>query len=55
VDTFTDRLDTVLRDRRRARAMGQSGRRQVSEAWTVETMLDRLDALYTRCTTDRVA
>ncbi|MEY4070804.1 MAG: hypothetical protein RL721_1418 [Candidatus Eisenbacteria bacterium] len=55
VDAFTDRLDTVLRDRRRARAMGQSGRRQVSEAWTVETMLDRLDALYTRCTTDRVA
>lgn len=55
VDAFTSRLDTVLRDRLRARAMGQLGRTQVSDAWTVETMLDRLDALYTRCTADKAA
>ncbi len=55
VDAFTARLDTVLRDRLRARAMGQAGRSQVSDAWTVETMLDRLDALYTRCTADKAA
>lgn len=55
VDAFTGRLDTVLRDRQRARAMGQLGRTQVSDAWTVETMLDRLDALYTRCTADKAA
>ena len=55
VDALTARLDTVLRDRRRARAMGLVGRQQVTEAWTVETMLDRLDAMYTRNTQDRVA
>ena len=55
VDKLTARLDTVLRDRLRARAMGRVGRQQVTEAWTVETMLDRLDAMYTRNTKDRVA
>jgi len=45
----------VLRDRRRARAMGLVGRQQVTEAWTVETMIDRLDAMYTRNARDRVA
>jgi hypothetical protein len=39
----------------RARAMGRIGRQQVTDAWTVETMLDRLDAMYTRNTKDRVA
>ena len=55
VDKLTARLDTVLRDRLRARAMGRVGRQQVTDAWTVETMLDRLDAMYTRNTKDRVA
>lgn len=55
VEAFTHRLDLLLCDRARCRAMGRSGRAQVSEAWTVETMLDRLDLLYQRCSTDRAA
>lgn len=54
IDAFTARLDQVLRDRRRSRAMGRLGRQQVGQAWTVETMVERLDALYTRCA-DKVA
>lgn len=55
VEAFTSRLDTVLGDRLRASAMGQLGRSQVSDAWTVETMLDRLDAMYTRVSADKAA
>ena len=55
VEAFGHRLDLLLCDRARCRAMGLSGRDQVSQAWTVETMLDRLDVLYQRCSTDRAA
>ncbi len=55
VDAFTGRLDQVLRDRRRARAMGRCGRSQISTEWTVQTMLERLDALYRRCAAERAA
>ena len=48
VDTFTRRLDTLLRERDRARALGEAGRQRVSEQWEVETMLERLDDLYQR-------
>jgi glycosyltransferase involved in cell wall biosynthesis len=48
LDRFTQRLDTLLKDRMLASALGRAGRDQVSEAWTVETMLDRLDQLYQR-------
>jgi glycosyltransferase involved in cell wall biosynthesis len=55
VDAFTARLDTLLGDRVRARALGDAGREQVSDQWTVETMLDRLDRLYQRLAADRAA
>jgi glycosyltransferase involved in cell wall biosynthesis len=55
VEAFARRLDQMLSDRTGCRVMGRSGRLRVSEAWTVETMLDRLDLLYQRCTTDRAA
>jgi glycosyltransferase involved in cell wall biosynthesis len=48
VDTFTRRLDTLLRERERARTLGEAGRQRVSEQWEVETMLERLDDLYQR-------
>lgn len=55
VDAFTARLETLLADRDRARELGAAGRAQVSDAWTIETMLNRLDRLYQRLTTDRAA
>ncbi len=55
VDAFTARLDQLLRDRSRARAMGRVGRTRVSQVWNVETMLDRLDGLYQRLASDRAA
>ena len=48
VDTFTRRLDTLLRERDRARALGEAGRQRVGVQWEVETMLERLDDLYQR-------
>ena len=48
LDRFTERLDALLRDRSLASALGRAGPKQVSEAWTVETMLDRLDQMYQR-------
>jgi glycosyltransferase involved in cell wall biosynthesis len=48
VDLFTQRLDTLVRENARARAFGAAGRQRVGEQWTVETMLERLDDLYTR-------
>jgi len=54
VDAFTSRLDQLLRDREQQRTLGDAGRAQVGDRWTVETMLDRLDRLYQRLT-DRAA
>ena len=48
VDAFVARLESLLADRARARALGEAGRERVSQQWTVETMLDRLDRLYQR-------
>jgi glycosyltransferase involved in cell wall biosynthesis len=48
VDLFTQRLDTLLGEHARARQFGEAGRQRVGEQWTVETMLERLDDLYTR-------
>jgi glycosyltransferase involved in cell wall biosynthesis len=48
IDTFTRRLDVLLRERDRARALGEAGRQRVSEQWEIETMLERLDDLYQR-------
>src|SRR5439155_19838367 len=39
VDAFSARLDTLLTDVEGARALGEQGRAQVSEQWTVGTML----------------
>jgi glycosyltransferase involved in cell wall biosynthesis len=50
VDTFTQRLEVLLRDRARARAFGLAGPEHVGEQWAVETMLERLDDLYQRWT-----
>ncbi len=55
VDAFTARLDTLLSDRERARRLGETGRDQVGEQWTVETMLERLDRLYQRLTSRTAA
>jgi glycosyltransferase involved in cell wall biosynthesis len=55
VDAFTARLETLLADHEHARALGEAGRAQVSDAWTVETMLTRLDRLYQRLAGDRAA
>ncbi len=55
VEAFAARLDTLLGDRDHARALGAAGRAQVSEQWTVETMLDRLDRMYQRLTEQRAA
>jgi glycosyltransferase involved in cell wall biosynthesis len=48
VDQFAGRLETLLVEHERARAMGRAGRHEVGSRWTVETMLDRLDDLYGR-------
>jgi glycosyltransferase involved in cell wall biosynthesis len=48
VNTFTERLDSLLRDRERARELGRAGPGQVGDQWAVETMLERLDDLYQR-------
>jgi glycosyltransferase involved in cell wall biosynthesis len=48
VDTFTARLDELLRERGRADAFGAAGPDQVGTQWAVETMLERLDDLYQR-------
>ena len=55
VDAFTKRLDTLLREQERARAFGEAGRERVGEQWSVETMLERLDDLYTRWASRRAA
>jgi glycosyltransferase involved in cell wall biosynthesis len=55
VTSFAARLETLLSDRDRARALGEAGRDHVSEQWTVETMLERLDRMYTRLTTRTAA
>jgi glycosyltransferase involved in cell wall biosynthesis len=55
VDAFTARLAELLSDRARARALGAAGRERVSEQWTVETMLERLDRLYQRLSDGRAA
>ncbi len=48
VDSFSQRLETLLADRDNARRLGQAGREQIGSQWTIETMLDRLDRLYQR-------
>jgi len=48
VDALTARLDQLLANRERARALGRAGPERVCEDWTVETMLERLDHLYQR-------
>jgi len=55
VGAFAERLGQMLQDRSRCDAMGRSGRARVTQEWTVETMVDRLDTLYQRCTSDRAA
>jgi len=55
VDTFTVRLDTLLSQHARARALGEAGPGEVTQRWTVETMLERLDDLYQRWTSRRAA
>jgi glycosyltransferase involved in cell wall biosynthesis len=55
VDRFTQRLETLLVERERARELGEAGRLQVGEQWTVETMLDRLDDLYQRWSSQEAA
>jgi glycosyltransferase involved in cell wall biosynthesis len=46
VDALTERLETLVRDRAAAGAMGAEGPAMVGEVWTVETMVDRLDQMY---------
>lgn len=55
VDAFAGRLDELLRERERARALGEAGRDEVGDRWTVETMLERLDDLYQRLAARDVA
>ncbi len=55
VPAFAARLAALLEDRSRARALGAAGREQVGRQWTVETMLERLDRMYQRLASSRVA
>lgn len=55
VAAFAARLEQLLDDRAAARALGLAGRDQVSEQWTIETMLDRLDRMYQRLASDQAA
>lgn len=55
VETFIERLDTLLTEAATARAFGEAGRDQVGSRWTVETMLERLDDLYQRWTSREAA
>src|SRR5439155_83190 len=48
LDHFAARLEDLLRDGTLARDFGRAGRDQVGDAWTLETMLDRLDRMYQR-------
>jgi len=48
VGAFTLRLEQLLSDRERARQLGEAGRDEIGDQWTIETMLDRLDRLYQR-------
>jgi glycosyltransferase involved in cell wall biosynthesis len=48
VDTFVVRLETLLTDRAGATAFGVAGRERIGREWTVETMVSRLDVMYTR-------
>ncbi len=55
IDTFTTRLDSLLREAARARTLGEAGRQQVGDQWSVETMVERLDELYQKWTSRQAA
>ena len=55
LDHFAARLEDLLRDGTLARDFGRAGRDQVGDAWTLETMLDRLDRMYQRVVARRAA
>jgi len=55
VDAFAARLESLLADRGRARALGRAGRERVGSRWTVETMVERLDRIYQRLASSRAA
>ncbi len=46
VATLASRLDRLLTDREWARALGAAGPARVTDQWTVEAMIDRLDRTY---------
>lgn len=55
VDRLAARLDELLSNRARARALGAAGPARVSSQWTVETMIERLDRMYQRRSKDAAA
>jgi glycosyltransferase involved in cell wall biosynthesis len=55
VAAFAARLESLLDDRARARALGSAGRDRGGAQWTVETMVERLDRTYQRLTSSRAA
>lgn len=55
IDALSTRLDQLLADRDLAAAMGAAGPARVGSEWAVETMVDRLDHMYQKLTTERAA
>jgi glycosyltransferase involved in cell wall biosynthesis len=55
VDTFVERLETLLLDREQAAALGAAGRECIGREWTVETMVSRLDRMYQRLALNEAA
>jgi glycosyltransferase involved in cell wall biosynthesis len=50
IDALARRLDQLLTDRSWARALGARGPAQVTQQWTIEAMVDRLDRKYQELT-----
>ncbi len=55
VARFAERLEALLADRERARALGEAGPARVGADWRVETMVERLDDVYRRWIGERAA
>ena len=47
-DAVAERMQRLLHDPETRRRMGAAGQSKVNDSWTVESMVDRIDALYRR-------
>jgi glycosyltransferase involved in cell wall biosynthesis len=52
---LADAVINLLQDRERARAIGREGARRVAEGFSLETMLDRMEAIYGEVAAARAA